>query len=207
MCVCTRALRGGTRTECAAYAIYTGPFQLLKTAVNSILEDESFKTPSPLATSSVTAACDLLEWVEREENKQQGELFSNAVVAELERAFSCTAALQQKRREKMWGLYHSIRTSSSYISLWTELLQQCAIEPLPVFYQHVTDQIFHRLIENHFPILSPQASTTERTLLGNEQANAIRYVAGFVCHSLRKKITASSTPNKQEPFALIVGAS
>ena len=159
------ATRGDSCSVCCLCYLHR-PFPATEDSCK--LEDESFKIPSPLATSSVTAACDLLECVEREENKQQGELFSNAVVAELERAFSCTAELQQKRREKMWGLYHLIRTSRS---LWTELLQQCAIKPLPVFYQLVTDQIFDRLIGNHFPILSPQASTTERTLLGNEQAN------------------------------------
>ena len=129
------------------------------------------------------------------------ELFANAVVAELNRAFSCTATHQQRKREKMWGLYHSIRTSSSFVGLWVELLKQSAgIDPLQTFYQHVTDQIFQYLIQHHFPVVSTQLpeSTNEIGVLGYEEANAVRYVAGFVCRAVKKKISSSSSPLKQD---------
>ena len=162
-----------------------------------MLVDDSFKIPSPLAVSSRKAAVDLLSWMERPENKDKVEVFANNVVKELTGAFSSKARSQKSRREKMWGLYHSIRTSASFIGLWVKLQQSAGMDPLPTFYQHVTDQIFHDLVQQHFPVQLTE-STEEANWLGHQEANAIRYVAGYVCRSLRKKITSSSSPLKQE---------
>ena len=153
--------------------------------------------PSPLAASSRKAAVGLLSWMERQENKDRVVVFANGLVKQLTVAFSSKAKGQKTRREKMWGLYHSIRTSASFIDLWVKLLQHSGLEPLQTFYQHVTDQIFHDLIQQHFPVQLTE-STEEANWLGHQEANAIRYVAGYVCRSLRKKITSSSSPLKQE---------
>ena len=109
------------------------------------------------------------------------ETFSNDVVAELNKAFLCTAARQQTKREKMWGLYHTIRTS-----LWVELLKDSTgIEPLPTFYQHVTDLIFKKhLLAHHFPLQDEHDDSDRRHEMQYVEANATRYVAGYVCCSL-----------------------
>ena len=130
--------------------------------------------------------------MKRQENKDKVEVFANHV-KELTVTFSSKAKDQKTRREKTWGLYHSIHTSASFIGLWVKLLQQSVgMEPLPTFYQHVTDQIFHDLVRQHFPVQLTE-STEEANWLGHQEANAIRYVAGYVCRSLRKKITSSSS--------------
>ena len=124
------------------------------------------------------------------------DVFSNAVVEELNKAFSCTAARQQMRREKMWGLFHSIRTSSSYIGLWVELFKQFAgKEPLqPSYqhmYQHVTDIILEELIRRKFPVVpahNPPTCPDETSELGYEDGNATKYIAGYVCRALKKKV-------------------
>ena len=169
--------------------------------MGSVIGDESFQIPSSLAESSRKAAIDLLAWIEREENREKVEVFADTIVAELNRAFSCTATRQQMRREKMWGLYHSIRTSGRFVGLWVDLLKQSVrIEPLETFYQHVTDLIFQSLIQHHFPVVPAQLdeSIEVRSELGYEEANAIKYVAGFVYHAMKKKIASSASPIKQE---------
>ena len=51
------------------------------------------------------------------------------------------------------------------------------MEPHPLLYQYVTSLAFH------LPVVEA---------LTYEESNALRYVAGYVCHKLRKKITAST---------------
>ena len=96
--------------------------------------------------------------------------------------------------------YHTIRTSDSYNSLWVELLKDStSIEPLPTFYQHVTDPIFKKhLLAHHFPLQDEHDDSDRRHEMQYVEANATRYVAGYVCRSLKKKIPSSGDPSKKE---------
>ena len=90
-----------TGTGCAPVL----PLEMLKKAVLEVTVDPSFQVPCLLASSAKKAAFDFAEWMEASENTRKMETFSNDVVAELNKAFLCTAARQQTKREKMWGLY------------------------------------------------------------------------------------------------------
>ena len=63
------------------------------------------------------------------------------------------------------------------------------MEAHPIMFQYVTDQVFQAEVEELFG----QSSTTVEPVT-YEEGNALRYVAGYVCHKLRKKITASKLP-------------
>jgi len=56
--------------------------------------------------------------------------------------------------------------------LWVKLEQSAGMDPLPTFYQHVTDQIFHDLVQQHFPLQLTE-STVEANWLAHQKANAI----------------------------------
>ena len=80
-------------------------------------------------------------------------------------------------------------------------MNETGTEPLPTLYQHLTSLIFTELVKEKFPVVDTQLSecSEELTYLGYEEANAMRYVAGYVCRAVqKKKITASHSPLQQE---------
>ena len=172
-------------------------FQRLKKAV-SITVDDDFKIPSTLAEASRKSALGLLLWMEKDEHKEKVEVFADAITTELGKAFASSSKSLQTRREKMWGRYHTLRTSSKFIQLWVQVLNETGTEPLPTLYQHVTSLIFAELVKEKFPVVNIQLSecSEELTSLGYDEANAMRYVAGYVCRAVQKKdhrLTQSST--------------
>ncbi len=88
-------------------------------------------------------------------------------------------------REHMWHQYHNVRTT------WVDFVSLSTSVPVsPVFYQYVTDVVFKELIQARFPVVSRPAPQRSFPIT-NEEANVIRYAAGYTLHTLRKKITSS----------------
>ena len=70
-------------------------------------------------------------------------------------------------------------------------------------FQYVTDQVFQAVVEELFGQSSTgQYATVEPVTY--EEGNALRYVAGYVCHKLRKKITASKLPLRGKLFLCLM---
>ncbi len=178
---------------------------LLRKAVTFTLKDESFSIDSPLVTSSRHSASQLLVWIERNENKEKLELVLTPIFQQLEEAFQSTARSIQTRREKMWGQYHTIRTSDHFVQSWILLFNEAGTQALPTLFQHLTHLIFKEMILIHFPISElPQPMTSESPpTMPYQQANAIRYVAGYVCRAVRKKIQASNSLLEQKVLLAI----
>ena len=99
----------------------------------------------------------------------------------------------------MWHQYHQVRTAKSFREKWSDFVKLSTEQQAsPAFYQYVTDVIFKELIRRHCPVESCTTSTSRDTSLTNEEANAIRYAAGYTIRALRKKIEASSHALKEE---------
>ena len=64
------------------------------------------------------------------------------------------------------------------------------MEPHPLLYWYVTNLAFQALLEETFQSSNAQQAVVEA--LTYEESNVLRYVAGYVCHKLRKKVTAST---------------
>ena len=60
--------------------------------------------------------------------------------------------------------------------------------------------IFKELVKDNFPVVYTQLSecSEEITSLGYDKANAMRYVAGYICRAVPKKITVSHSPLKKQ---------
>lgn len=99
----------------------------------------------------------------------------------------------------MWGYYHTIRTTDQFVGSWEKLCQETGIQPLPTLYQHLTHIMFKKLITIHFPIVEVQSSSCETSsAVRYEEANAVRYVAGYVCRAVRENIMSCNSPLKQQ---------
>ena len=99
----------------------------------------------------------------------------------------------------MWGHYNTIRTTDPYAGSRVNLFQETGIQPLPTLYPHLTYIMFKELIKIHFPVVEVQSSSCEaKSAVSYEEANDVRYVAGYVCHAVRESIMSGNSPLKQQ---------
>ena len=157
-----------------------------------MLADPGFKVPSQLAADALHSAKLLLEWSSVPENRDRFDHFASAIVADLQAALptNVSAIRLKVQREKIWGNYHTIRSSRSYTEKWLgvlELLEGC--EACPIFYQFVTDHVFRQLIKTHFPLEQEHHPSQQQSLdLTYEEESGLRYAAGYVCRAMKKKL-------------------
>ena len=169
---------------------------VIMSAVAAVVKDGGFQLASVLVstTTAFNTATQLVEWMSKTRNQEELDVFAVKVLTRLR---SClpqrTAAFRKARREAMWKSYYQLCTSPSFQALWKEFVTKAvAVDPHPILYQYVTNQAFEALIQETFQTSNVQQTSAEPLTYGEE--NALRYVAGYVCHKLRKKITASKHP-------------
>ena len=105
----------------------------------------------------------------------------------------------QTRREKMWGIYHTIRSSTSFKDVWTKFLKDIVkTDAIPILFQLITDKVFHKEVRSHFPVSERQPTIEGSMTFTFEEENAIRYIAGYIHQNISKKIMSSSRTNKEE---------
>ena len=96
---------------------FTGSVQILKQAVEKLLADKSFYLPSPLASAAVATAKLVKQWLDSADNIRPASAFSDKLAASLKSCFHCHSNMRV-RREKMWGNFHQLRSSDSFLSMW-----------------------------------------------------------------------------------------
>ncbi len=70
-------------------------------------------------------------------------------------------------------------------------------EACPIFYQAITDTIMDELTKKQFPVVESMPLLPESPIDRIER-NAIRYMAGYAIHSLKKKAIKMIHPMKEE---------
>ena len=178
---------------------------LLQEVLRGFLRDEIPSSSSRLATLSHKAAEELLEWISRESNTSHSEAFTSSIVELLDGALpQIQLTRMQAARERMWGAYHSIRTSQVFKCLWTAFLKELNIDVTPIFYQSLTDRLFQKRVEFHFRVQdSAVESVGEECTFTFEEENAIRYAAGYVFRAVKKKVMKSSNCHKEQLIEVV----
>ena len=90
--------------------------------------------------------------------------------------------------------YHALRCSSSFKFMWVQFFNNIGIANLePYLYQEMTDRIFDRLVKDAYPVLEndPATPSSQTSAVTYEDANVIRFAAGYVCKNLKEKIESS----------------
>lgn len=94
----------------------------------------------------------------------------------------------------MWRTYHQLRTDKAFTDKWVQFLTAVVrSNACPTFYQYVTDCVFQAMIKQVFKI-SAEEKTHDQEVecdygeIADEEANVIRYVSGYICHSLKKNL-------------------
>ena len=161
---------------------------MLLQAVQEVMSDEGFQLPSPLAAAALQTSKCVLSWSRDPNNHHIFKAFANSLHAKLHKAFEVSARKFQRRREKIWGSYHSIRCSDDFVDSWKRFLAKAFCETAtPIFYQHITDRIFRKMMKVAFPV-AESSKTVTPSPISNSELNALRYAAGYVCRTVRKRI-------------------
>ena len=100
---------------------------------------------------------------------------------------------------KNMGKFNDIRGSSAYDAVWKVLPVKITVNKDPIFKQIMLSRTLEQLIEISFPQKSASDKEPAPTItLSANDEKIIRYIAGYVPVSLRKKLEKSSNPHKEE---------
>ena len=87
-------------------------------------------------------------------------------------------------QEKLWSTL-----SSSFEEKWGEYLISVGLTKEPLFYQHITDEVFDLLIKQSIKIHHKESLLEEyEEMLTFEEEKAVRYIGGYVLQVLKKKM-------------------
>ena len=170
---------------------------LFAKGVNALLDDDSFRIPSsPASHVRKTAEC-VSKWIPNHQDEVSS--FEKKLTASLSSCMQVRQSSQKIRRERMWSLYHSLRTSDAYLAEWRTFLQKSGnSEVSPIFYQYIGHHVFKQLIKLHHPLESGEGMAVSHPTLTYEETNALYYAAGYVPRALKKKLMKSAHPLKED---------
>ena len=165
--------------------------------VKALLADGSFTLPSSPATRARKVGECVFKRIQ--ENLSEAAEFEHKLQTLLNTCLQSQSSSQRVKRERMWSLYHILRTSDSYHTEWQVFQIRCGIsEESAIFFQYIGDYVFKEMIKLHFPLESAQGTATGPGALTNEETNALRYAAGYVPRALKKALSKSAHPLKKD---------
>ena len=166
-------------------------------ALQQTLDDESFKINSPVTVQARKSAEVLLEWCLRNKNDDKLNSFSKQLLQSLKQVIQSSRAKSYAySKEKLWKGFFRLRCSQDFIKQWTDFLVVVDEPVKPVLFQHLTDLVFQVLLHDHFRVsYIDQEVSSELT---ENESSALRYVAGYVCRHLCKKIERENHNLKEE---------
>ncbi len=99
----------------------------------------------------------------------------------------------------MWTLYHGVRTSKEYEVVWSSLASSSCSKVPPLLSQFVGDRMFKDIIKRHCPIdMSSAVKVDAPQTLTVEETYGLRYAAGYIVRSIKKKMKKSMHPLKED---------
>ena len=173
-------------------------------AINALVADKAFAIPSASAISALNTAKMLVKWIPTkliEVESLQNQL--QHILSPCIKSISLSSKANASVRSKMWQQYHSVRTSTVYLDAWKAFLQKSSTIHTEaaslMFCQYVGHQLFLHLIKSNCTLSTNDAPNHHIPLeLTDEEIQALRYTAGYIPRSLKKKILKSSRDHKQK---------
>lgn len=115
------------------------------------------------------------------------------MISLLKNSLGTKTQTHSKRREKMWTLFYKFRTTN-LIYLWKRLLTQLGLPQKyedPWLVQVLSRLMLNSAIKYCLPPATLAADLGSETVTADEH-NALRYAAGYVMHSLKKKYATTN---------------
>ena len=92
-------------------------------------------------------------------------------------------------QDKLRSKYHQLTTFEAFNGKWINFLGLLKVDKEPLFYQHVTDEMFEMRIKEIVNSSTPQPEvcSEDSGMLTFEEENAVRYVGGYVIRTLKQQ--------------------
>ena len=145
------------------------------------MEDNSFKTASPVAAEARKVALGLLEWSAGDVNQPQFGAFVKRLFTALKTPL-ISFSRRSCKREILWRDYFLLRSSKEFISDWVTFLTDVNLTPTSIFYQYLTDVVFRGLISSHLIDFTEESTPTPA--VADHEGGGLRYAAAYVCRHL-----------------------
>lgn len=88
--------------------------------------------------------------------------------------------------------------SEEFTKLWKDFLLAARVSQTPTLYQHVTTLMFNGKIIEVAKADHESRSSHDIEPLTDNEGNALRYTAGYICRQLRKQLERSNDEMKEE---------
>ena len=165
-------------------ALFILGLELLTNALRGI---QGNTVPSQLAIAAREMASALLIKSEQHSCRNKFSDFTMGLISELQQCFE-TEKIGKDEREVIWGTFHKVRCSESFRKLWITFANEILDKnPLPIFYQDISHNIFTEMVKKKFSVLE-QIDGDSGSPLNIIEENTLRYVTGYVCKQVIKKI-------------------
>ena len=83
--------------------------------------------------------------------------------------------------------------------MWKTFLEGSGVIVKPLLFQHLSDLIFRKYLSDHFRVVClDQQADSEDLELQDSERGVLRYVAGYICRHLQKKLERGSHEFKEE---------
>ena len=147
-------------------------------SIKAVINDKGFQLPTQPAKNARETASKLIALSQTTESQATFSAFAERLFTLLGPVFATRPNKSLKiQREQMWGAYHLLRTSPTFIQRWTSFMSSTIgdLHQDPILIQYITDQFFHRLIRCQYSLAA----------LTYEERNALHYT---VCCTLKKRL-------------------
>ena len=177
---------------------------MLVMALDQVLADDSFKVNSPKTIEARKSAETLLTWCMDSKNKDRLKKFTRQWEHSLKEVIISSGAkrLWSYNYDKLWRGFFKLRSAPDFVSKWTNFLEPVAGRVKPVLFQHLTDLVFKKFLNDHFQVLHlDQQDSAELT---ESEKGALWYITGYICRQLRKRLERESHEFKEEMFICLM---
>ena len=170
---------------------------LVLSGAESAVNDDRFKTvPSKSAATVLTVGKSLVVWLNA--NHEDADVLCSPLVSAIHGCIPSKLTSVQSR-ECLWKQYHQLRCSEMYFVLWQKLFQKIGIDDSPLLLaQYIGDHILNNLIKRSSPIEENSTGNDQEKAINEVELKALRYVAGYIPRSLKKKLKKSAHPLRRQ---------
>lgn len=167
---------------------------MLHQSLSELVQDPTFNTKSPVAIEARESAVQLMEFCTNSENLPTLTAFSTDLLDSFKKLFEAS----NFKKDKLFRSFFLMRSSRVFVDKWEKFLKSVPCAATPVMYQHVVDLIFEKLVYAKFQVSSSESDPTDIEPITENEANALRYAAGYVCRHLRRKLENGNHHLKEE---------
>ena len=170
-------------------------------ALCNVLEDKTFQFDSQAAKDAREAAVLLLAWIKDAKHEGLITKFLLQLKTSFDESLQCLNPVSVNR-DKLWKKFFIMRSSEQFVVRWKTFLTTAQVKPTPTLYQHITTLMFREEVQKC--IASTSESSSEVHPLTDNERNALRYTAGYICRHLRQQLWQGSHEQKEELILCLI---